>query len=91
MPGSGGLLKEGDALRGLDGIDFLDEFVFLYFLNELEQFVSGDVEVTDPGVKTVVIHEVVDVFQHVSTLRLGSKYLIQKFVYPIGNQYVPLG
>ncbi len=68
MPGSGGLLDEGDTLRGLNGVDFLDEFVFLHFFNELKQLVSRHIKVVDSGIKTVLIHEVVNVFQHVSTL-----------------------
>jgi hypothetical protein len=56
------------ALRGLNGVDLLDQFILLHFLNELEKFVPGHVQVGNSRVQAVLVHKVVDVFQHVSTL-----------------------
>ncbi len=77
-------------LGGLDGVDLLDEFVLLDFLDELEEFVSGHVEVTDSGVETVFVHESIDVVEHVSTLLSCKKYFIEEFVDLIGDEDIAL-
>lgn len=56
------------ALRGFNGVDLFDQFVFLHFLNELEELVPGHVQVGNSGVQAVLVHKVVDVLQHVPTL-----------------------
>ncbi len=80
----------GLFLLVLNGISMLNKFVIFNFLDEFIEFISCGIEITDSGIKRIMIHKVINILEHISTLRWIKIYFIEYFINFISDEDIAL-